>query len=274
MIKWETDEIQIIYFEDIKGEVKILVKVIAIANQKGGVGKTTTTVNLAACLAQKGRKVLLIDSDPQGNSTSGLGFDKRDIKKCIYDTLIDDVPMKELIIHSSYDNLDVLPATIQLAGAEIELVSLMNREGRLKSSLERVKHDYDYVLIDTPPTLGFLTLNALVASDMVLIPIQTQFFALMGLSMILDLLELIKTDLGYDIKKRYLLTIFDPRTKMAKEIVAQVKESLGEDVFKTVIPNNIRLAEAPSYGLPISIHAPDSPGALAYSNLAKEVMAL
>ena len=174
MIKWETDEIQIIYFEDIKGEVKILVKVIAIANQKGGVGKTTTTVNLAACLAQKGRKVLLIDSDPQGNSTSGLGFDKRDIKKCIYDTLIDDVPM------------DVLPATIQLAGAEIELVSLMNREGRLKSSLERVKHDYDYVLIDCPPSLGLLTINALTAASSVLIPIQCEFYALEGVSQLMN----------------------------------------------------------------------------------------
>ncbi len=156
----------------------------------------------------------------------------------------------------------------------MELASkLTARESVLRPKLRSLE-GYDYVLIDTPPTLGFLTLNALVASDMVLIPIQTQFFALMGLSMILDLLELIKSDLGYDIKKRYLLTLFDPRTKMAKEIVAQVKESLGEDVFKTVIPNNIRLAEAPSYGLPITLHALDSPGALAYSNLAKEVMAL
>ncbi len=161
-----------------------------------------------------------------------------------------------------------------LGKAELELASkLTARESVLRPKL-RSLDDYDYVLIDTPPTLGFLTLNALVASDMVLIPIQTQFFALMGLSMILDLLELIKSDLGYDIQKKYLLTLYDPRTKMAKEVIAQVRESLGEDVFKTVIPNNIRLAEAPSYGLPISLHAPDSPGALAYSNLAKEVIAL
>jgi chromosome partitioning protein len=169
--------------------------------------------------------------------------------------------------------LDIAPTNNFLGKAELELASkLTARESVLRPKLRAL--DYDYVLIDTPPTLGFLTLNALVASDMVLIPIQTQFFALMGLSMILDLLQLIENDLGYVIQKKYLLTLFDPRTKMAKEVVAQVKESLGEDVFKTVIPNNIRLAEAPSYGLPISLHAPDSPGALAYSNLAKEVIAL
>ena len=247
-------------------------QIIAIANQKGGCGKTTTTVNLAAYLALNGKKTLLVDLDPQGSSTRHLGLNELD--KTMYDVLMRGLDIRALIKNTMVSDLDIAPTNNFLGKAELELASkLTARESVLRPKLRSLE-GYDYVLIDTPPTLGFLTLNALVASDMVLIPIQTQFFALMGLSMILDLLELIKTDLGYDIKKRYLLTIFDPRTKMAKEIVAQVKESLGEDVFKTVIPNNIRLAEAPSYGLPISIHAPDSPGALAYSNLAKEVMAL
>ena len=247
-------------------------QIIAIANQKGGCGKTTTTVNLAAYLALNGKKTLLVDLDPQGSSTRHLGLNELD--KTMYDVLMRGLDIKALIENTMVSGLDIAPTNNFLGKAELELASKLTASESVLRPKLRCLEGYDYVLIDTPPTLGFLTLNALVASDMVLIPIQTQFFALMGLSMILDLLELIKTDLGYDIKKRYLLTIFDPRTKMAKEIVAQVKESLGEDVFKTVIPNNIRLAEAPSYGLPISIHAPDSPGALAYSNLAKEVMAL
>ena len=248
MIKWETDEIQIIYFEDIKGEVKILVKVIAIANQKGGVGKTTTTVNLAACLAQKGRKVLLIDSDPQGNSTSGLGFDKRDIKKCIYDTLIDDVPMKELIIHSS-------------------------REGRLKSSLERVKHDYDYVLIDCPPSLGLLTINALTAASSVLIPIQCEFYALEGVSQLMNTIKLVQRNLNPALKlEGVVMTMYDARTNLSADVVDEVKKYFETKMYNTIIPRNVRLSEAPSHGQPVIVYDPKSKGAMVYQELAREVI--
>jgi chromosome partitioning protein len=247
-------------------------QIIAVANQKGGCGKTTTTVNLAAYLALNGKKTLLVDLDPQGSSTRHLGINELD--KTMYDVLMRGLDINALITNTMVSGLYLAPTNNFLGKAELELASkLTARESVLRPKL-RALDGYDFVIIDTPPTLGFLTLNALVASDIVLIPIQTQFFALMGLSMILDLVELIKNDLGYDIRKKYLLTIFDPRTKMSKEVVAQVRESLGEDVFKTVIPNNIRLAEAPSYGLPVSLHAPDSPGALAYADLAKEVIAL
>jgi chromosome partitioning protein len=245
---------------------------IAVANQKGGCGKTTTAVNLAAYLALNGKKTLLIDLDPQGSSTRHLGINELD--KTMYDVMMKGMDIKALIRNTMVKNLGIAPTNNFLGKAELELATkLTARESVLRPKLRAIDN-YDYAIIDTPPTLGFLTLNALVAADMVLIPIQTQFFALMGLSMILDLLELIKNDLGYVIQKKYLLTIFDPRTKMSKEVITSVRESLSDDVFKTVIPNNIRLAEAPSYGLPISLHAPDSPGALAYSNLAKEVMAL
>ena len=250
-----------------------MVKVIAIANQKGGVGKTTTAVNLAACLAQKGRKVLMLDEDPQGNATSGLGFDKRDIKKCVYDTLINDVPMKDVLLHSDYENLDVIPATIQLAGAEIELVSLMNREGRLKNALERVKHDYDYVLIDCPPSLGLLTINALTAANSVLVPIQCEFYALEGVSQLMNTIKLVQRNLNPALKlEGVLMTMFDQRTNLSSDVVGEVRKYFNTKMYNTIIPRNVRLSEAPSHGQPVIVYDPKSKGAQVYSSHGQPVI--
>lgn len=250
-----------------------MVKVIAIANQKGGVGKTTTAVNLAACLAAQDRKVLLIDSDPQGNATSGLGFDKRDIRKCIYDAIINDVPMQEVIRKTAYKNLDMVPATIQLAGAEIELVSLMNREGRLKNSLERVKHDYDYVIIDCPPSLGLLTINGLTAASSVMIPIQCEFYALEGVSMLMNTIQLVQRNLNPALKlEGVVMTMFDSRTNLAMEVVEEVRKYFKTKMYTTIIPRNVRLGEAPSHGQPIIDYDGKSKGAQVYMELAQEVI--
>ncbi|MGG3940208.1 AAA family ATPase [Peribacillus psychrosaccharolyticus] len=248
--------------------------VLAIANQKGGVGKTTTSVNLSACLAYIGKKVLLVDIDPQGNATSGAGIEKADVEQCIYDVLVDDVEASEVIRETKVEKLYIIPATIQLAGAEIELVPTISREVRLKRALEEVKEDYDYIIIDCPPSLGLLTLNALTAADAVVIPVQCEYYALEGLSQLLSTIRLVQKHLNHELRiEGVLLTMLDARTNLGIQVIEEVKKYFQDKVYRTIIPRNVRLSEAPSHGEPIIIYDPKSRGAEVYLELAKEVVA-
>lgn len=248
-------------------------KVIAIVNQKGGVGKTTTSINLSSCLAYKGKKILLIDIDPQSNTTSGVGMDKHKIEGSIYDVLINDVQIKDTLIQTKIDNLKLCPSNIQLAGAEIELVPMISREMRLKTALEDIKEKYDYILIDCPPSLGLLTLNALTAADTVLVPIQCEYYALEGLSQLMNTISLIKKHLNKKLEvEGVVLTMYDSRTNLSIQVVEEVRKHFNSKVYRTVIPRNVRLSEAPSHGLPIILYDEKSKGAEAYLELADEVI--
>ena len=248
-------------------------KILAIINQKGGVGKSTTAINLSAALGELGQKVLLIDLDPQGNATSGLGIEKSQLHKCIYDVLLDDVKLDEIIIPNVCEGLDLAPATINLAGAEVELVSEMARENRVKDAVEPTRGVYDYVFIDCPPSLGLLTVNALVGSDELIIPIQTEFYALEGVTKLLESMKRVKNRLntGLDIFG-ILLTMYDGRTTLSRQVAEEVKNFFGDKVFETIIPRTVKLSEAPSYGIPICQYDPLGKGAVSYNELAKEVM--
>lgn len=248
-------------------------RIIAIANQKGGVGKTTTSVNLSACLAHIGKKVLLIDTDPQGNATSGVGINKGDVQNCIYDILIDDLPVKDAILPTKIPQLDCVPATISLAGAEIELVSTISREVRMKHAIQEVKEDYDYIIIDCPPSLGLLTINALTASDAIIIPVQCEYYALEGLSQLLSTIRLVQKHLNENLViDGVLLTMFDARTNLGIQVIDEVKKYFQDKVYKSIIPRNVRLSEAPSHGEPIILYDSRSRGAEVYLELAKEVV--
>ena len=250
-----------------------MARIISVANQKGGVGKTTTTVNLGACLAQDGKKVLLIDSDAQGNATSGLGVRKPDVKQDIYRVLVNEVSIKETIIKTSRENLSIVPATLQLAGAEIELTSMMARESRLKSALAEVSDEYDFILVDCPPSLGHLTINAFTASDAILIPVQCEYYALEGLSQLLNTVRLVQKHFNPGLEiEGVLLTMYDARTNLGAEVVEEVRRYFQEKVYDTIIPRNVRLSEAPSHGKPIIDYDPRSKGAEVYQALAKEVL--
>ena len=249
-------------------------RVIALANQKGGVGKTTTSINLGACLAKLGQKVLLIDVDAQGNATSGLGIRKADIKADVYDVLVNEVPMTDVIIHTSRKNLDIVPATIQLSGAEIELTSQMAREKRLADAVVPIRDSYDYILIDCPPSLGMLTINAFTACDTILIPVQSEYYALEGLSQLLNTIQLVQKHFNPNLKiEGVLLTMLDARTNLGNEVVEEVKRFFKDKVYQTIIPRNVRLSEAPSHGMSIIDYDPSSRGAKEYMALAKEVLA-
>nr|WP_218926382.1 AAA family ATPase [Gemella palaticanis] len=248
-------------------------KIIAICNQKGGVGKTTTTINLAASLAHLNKKVLIIDTDPQANGTSGVGIDKNDIKKSIYNVLVDEVNINEVLKNTEYKNLDIVPSSIELAGAEVELVSAISREQRMKSAISELNNKYDYVIIDCPPSLSLITLNALTAADGVIIPVQTEYYALEGLSQLMNTFNIVRKHLNSSLDIfGVLLTMTDSRTNISNQVAEEVRNHFKEKVFDTIISRSVRLSEAPSFGEPIIEYAKTSKGAKQYLSLAKEVI--
>ncbi len=248
-------------------------RIIAIANQKGGVGKTTTAINLSACLAEAGQRVLAVDFDPQGNETSGLGIEKSTVEKTIYDLLVGECEIDECLISNVQDNLDLLPSNVELAGAEIELLEIENKENLLKTYLEKVKSNYDFIIIDCPPSLNLLTINALTAANTVIIPIQCEYYALEGLSQVLKTVGLVKKKLNPSLEMEgVVFTMYDARTNLSLEVVESVKNNLNQNIYKTIIPRNVRLAEAPSHGMPINLYDSRSAGAESYRLLAAEVI--
>ncbi len=258
--------------EILKGLIMVA-KVIALANQKGGVGKTTTAVNLSSCLAYRGMKVLLIDTDPQGNATSGLGIDKDHLHKSVYDVLINSETIADIIVDTKIEKLKVCPSNIQLVGAEIELVSVISRETRLKEAISKIKENFDYVIIDCPPSLGLLTINALTAADTILVPIQCEYYALEGLSQLMNTVKLVQRHLNTKLEvEGVVLTMFDARTNLSIQVVEEVKKHFKNKVYRTIIPRNVRLSEAPSFGLPIILYDPKSKGSECYLELAGEVI--
>ena len=250
-----------------------MAKIIAVANQKGGVGKTTTSINLSSCIAYRGKKVLLIDLDPQGNATTGLGVDKKNMDSSIYDVIINEKSIKDVSMKTVQDTLTLCPSSISLAGAEIELVSLISRENRINYALSEIQTEYDYIFIDCPPSLGLLTLNALTAADTVLVPIQCEYFALEGLSQLMDTVRLVQKHLNRSLQvEGVVLTMFDARTNLSIEVAEEVRKHFTNKVYQTLIPRNVRLSEAPSYGLPIILYDKESKGSEAYLKLADELI--
>lgn len=248
-------------------------RIIAIANQKGGVGKTTTTINLSACLAEKKQRVLVVDVDPQGNTTSGLGIDKDNLENTVYELILGEEELEQCIVKDAVDNLDVLPSNVNLAGAEIDLIGIDEREYILKKTLQKVQDNYDFIIIDCPPSLTMLTVNAMTAADTVLVPIQCEYYALEGLSQLMHTINLVKERLNPDLEMEgVVFTMYDARTNLSLQVVENVKANLNQTIYKTIIPRNIRLAEAPSHGLPINLYDSKSAGAESYRLLADEVM--
>ncbi|MCF2555680.1 ParA family protein [Faecalicatena contorta] len=248
-------------------------RIIAIANQKGGVGKTTTAINLSACLAEKGKKVLSVDMDPQGNMTSGLGLDKNNVERTIYDLIIGEAEIQDVIKKDVIENLDIIPTSIDLSAAEIELIDVEDKEYILRNAIHKVKNEYDFIIIDCPPSLSMLTINAMTTADSVLVPIQCEYYALEGLSQLIHTVELVKERLNDNLEiEGVVFTMYDARTNLSLQVVENVKDNLNQTIYKTIIPRNIRLAEAPSYGMPINLYDGKSAGADSYRRLAEEVI--